>query len=246
MSSFLEQAYPAKLGEPGAMQPMLENRWFRGLSADAQARLLARCTMQQLSDGQAVYRQGGQVRATDGGFFALLEGSLSVSSYTLRGDEAIVSLINPGSWFGELALLESAERARTVVCAGDCRLLAVSSSDFHDLLAQDAQFAIAVAALAASRARLLLALLEDATSRSAKSRIARRLVLLAHGDDVRNGRTRDQLHISHDSLGSMLGLSRQAISRNLQDLHACGAVLQQYGQLRITSMVALLSAAACP
>jgi CRP-like cAMP-binding protein len=161
-----------------------------------------------------------------------------------EGREAILSFVNPGSWFGELAWIEPLERSRTVSCMDECELLVVPPREFDQLM-HDPRFAKHMAELVAQRTRLLLSLLEDIALRSIRSRIARRLALLAHGDDMRTARMQHELSLSHEALASMLGLTRQSIALQLKALAGVGAIAQGYGRIIIRSTVLLLAEAAC-
>ena len=59
--------------------------------------------------------------------------------------------LGSGEFFGELALLTGQPRNADVVSLGYCRLLELSSRDFQDLLAGDADLKRAIEAVAAER-----------------------------------------------------------------------------------------------
>jgi CRP/FNR family transcriptional regulator, cyclic AMP receptor protein len=221
------------------------NRWFASLSPESRNRLWGATRAIHFSDGQSVFAQGDRVsRAFSDGFFVLVSGQLKVGSVTASGREAVLTLVAPGSWFGELSLIDGQERPRTVTCVGDCELRVVPQIKFAHLLDEDPAFAGRVTELVAARTRLLLGLLEDNALRSTRARIARRLVLLAHGDDVRSTQAQTELGISQESLALMLGLTRPSISRQLKSLSETGAITQRYGRILIDSMMVLLSEAA--
>ncbi len=219
------------------------NRWFASLSAAHQAALLSAATKVSLKDGQTVWRRNTMVSGQRLGFALLVAGSLKVSSSTDDGREAILTFVQPGQWFGELALLDQRSRERDVSSVGESQLLVVAPAAFEALM-EDRAFAASVVDLLASRTRMMLHLLEDFSLRTTRSRAARRLIMLASDDDPYSPPMRKSLNLSHDSLASMMGITRPALATQLKSLTQMGAITQGYGQISITSIVTLMAEAA--
>jgi CRP-like cAMP-binding protein len=105
---------------------------------------------------------------------------------------------------------------------------------------QREDFARAMARLLAGRVRSLYGVLEDATLRSTRARVARRLMLLAHGDVTHADTARRLVMVSQDALAMMLGMTRQTLSKELKALKNLGAVALHYGHIEITSLQTLI------
>jgi CRP/FNR family transcriptional regulator, cyclic AMP receptor protein len=75
--------------------------------------------------GKTLVREGDQGAE----FFVVVEGSATV---TRRGRK--VATVGPGSFFGELALLDQGPRAATVTADTDMQLLVLSSGAFSAIL----------------------------------------------------------------------------------------------------------------
>jgi CRP/FNR family cyclic AMP-dependent transcriptional regulator len=88
----------------------------------------------------------------------------------------------------------------------------------------------------AARVRSLYGMVEDATLRSTRARVARRLLLLARGDATQARDLRPVVPVSQEALAMMLGLSRQTLSKELQGLAAAGAVTLGYARIEIASV----------
>jgi CRP/FNR family cyclic AMP-dependent transcriptional regulator len=88
----------------------------------------------------------------------------------------------------------------------------------------------------AARVRSLYGMVEDATLRSTRARVARRLLLLARGDATQARDPRPVVPVSQEALAMMLGLSRQTLSKELQGLAQAGAVVLGYGRILIESI----------
>lgn len=103
---------------------------------------------------------------------ALLEYRSTIPGETIfdRGDEAskvffvgagevlirypdMERTFGPGSFFGELALLEDDDRKGTAICRTSCQLMVLSRNDFFELLARNQQLEEQVQAVAREHAR---------------------------------------------------------------------------------------------
>ena len=86
------------------------------------------------------------------------------------------------------------------------------------------------------RVRSLYGMVEDATLRSTRARVARRLLLLARGDATQARELRAVVPVSQEALAMMLGVSRQTLSKELQGLAREGAIELGYGRIAIASV----------
>ena len=102
-----------------------------------------------------------------------------------------------------------------------------------------ASFAQAIARLLAGRLRSLYSVVEDSTLRSTRTRVARRLLLLARGDATLAANTRPSVPVSQEALAMMLGITRQTLSKELKALQALGAVSMRYRRIEIVSIAHL-------
>jgi CRP/FNR family transcriptional regulator, cyclic AMP receptor protein len=219
---------------------LLANRWFASLNTSQQKALLDACRRLTLRDGQLFAAQGQSLRKRRDGFGVVVNGLLKVSSTSLEGREAILSYVRPGQWFGDLSILDGMSRERDFLSAGASEILVIEPEAMQALL-QDAQLAMQITRLLASRTRTLLSLVEGFTLRSSLARTARRLVLLAYDDEPETGQHRFSLDVSQDALASMLGMTRQSVASQLRQLSERGAIEQAYGRVNISSMVALMA-----
>ena len=211
------------------------NPWFAALpSADRKA-LLAACEHVHLASGEMLFRQGDPVPAGQGAFFGVLRGGIKASSLREDGKEAILVVLEVGNWFGEISLIDGQPRTHDATAVGDTELLALPRPAF-DRMMQRPAFAFAVCRLLAGRVRSLYGMVEDATLRSTRARVARRLLLLARGDATQARDARPMVPVSQEALAMMLGMSRQTLSKELQGLVREGAIELGYGKIAIASM----------
>jgi CRP/FNR family transcriptional regulator, cyclic AMP receptor protein len=107
--------------------------------------------------GQPVFRAGDK----GGVMFVLLEGTADV----LLGG-TLVEKAGPGALFGEMGLIDQAEkRSATVIASSECKLVPVDLDRFHQLVRRTPQFASYVMKIIVARLRKMNA---DALERQAK------------------------------------------------------------------------------
>lgn len=213
---------------------MLSNPWFGALPADLRAAMLVRCEHLHLNPGQMALRQAEAPH----GFFGLVSGSLKVSTLREDGREAILAVLEPGNWFGEISLLDGRPRTHDVTALEASQLLVLSPPDFAALMNRS-EFSRAISVLLAGRIRSLYGLVEDATLRSTRARVARRLLMLARGDVTMAADARADVPVSQEALAMMLGITRQTLSKELKALVAQGAVALRYRRIEIVSAARL-------
>lgn len=221
------------------MKVFTENPWFATLPTTVADALLGAAQVVRVRAGEALFRQGAPVDEPIGAFFGVVSGLLKVSILHSSGNEAILAVIEPGNWFGEVSLLAPLPRPHTAVALEDTELLAVSADRFAQLMLDNA-FAQAIARLVAGRLRMAYGLLSDSALQSTRERIGRRLFMLAHGDVTQSRSGRSIITTSQNNLAMMLGISRPTLNKELQALAKRGAITLRYGRIEIRDMQLLL------
>ena len=97
----------------------------------ADLRIVARHTTTVEAPADTVLVQEGERADT---FFVLLDGEATVRRKGGAARSRRVASLGPGSWFGELALLDPAPRNATVAATTDVTLAAISARVFRTLL----------------------------------------------------------------------------------------------------------------
>ncbi|AII48193.1 GntR family transcriptional regulator [Synechococcus sp. KORDI-52] len=155
--------------------------------------------------------------------FLIRDGVAKVRTYTVDGDEVVMSLLGEGDVFGEMAALDGAVRSADVVALTPLRLVKLRSAPFAALLRQQATLALALARLEASRLRDLnqrFAL----QSADATTRLLDALAYLAR----KSGPTADPTAVipplAQKEIALIAGLARETASRTLSKLRTRGTV----------------------
>jgi CRP/FNR family cyclic AMP-dependent transcriptional regulator len=214
------------------------NPWFADLPPGAQRALVTQAEPLRLHPGEMLFRQGDPVGTGRGAFFGLLAGQIKISSLRDDGHEAILAVLEVGNWFGEISLFDQRPRTHDATALGPVDVLALPVAAFDGLMRREV-FARAMCQLMAGRVRSLYGMVEDATLRSTRARVARRLMLLAHGDATQADTARPVVVVSQDALAMMLGMTRQTLNKELKALARLGALVPRYGRIEITSIALL-------
>lgn len=214
---------------------MNANPWFAALPLSDRRALLAACERQRLAPGEMLFRQGDAVPAGGGAFYGVVSGGIKASSLREDGKEAILVVLEPGNWFGEISLLDGLPRTHDATAARDAEVLVLPHAGFDRMMKRPA-FALAICRMLAARVRSLYGMVEDATLRSTRARVARRLLLLARGDATQAREPRPVVPVSQEALAMMLGVSRQTLSKELQAMARSGAIALGYGRIEIASV----------
>lgn len=211
--------------------------WFAALPFEVRDTMLRHAEPQRLRRGEMLFRQGD----APGGLYGVLRGALKISTLREDGREAILGVVEAGTWLGEISLIDQLPRTHDATAVGACELLVLPAAVFHQLMA-NAAFARAVAALLATRLRMSYSMIEDATLRSTRARVVRRLLLLAHGDAAMASSARGAISVSQEALAMMLGISRQTLSKELKLLERVGAIRIGYRSIELLSETRLRAA----
>lgn len=220
------------------LQQLNVNPWFAALPMSDRRSVIAASEVVRLAPGEMLFRQGDAVPVGQGAFYGLLRGAIKASSLREDGKEAILVVLEAGNWFGEISLIDQQPRTHDATAVVETELLALPRAAF-DRMMKRPTFALAVSRMLAARVRSLYGMVEDATLRSTRARVARRLLLLARGDATQAREPRPAVPVSQEALAMMLGVSRQTLSKELQGMARVGAVVLGYGKIEIASLAQL-------
>lgn len=213
------------------------NPLLSGLPADVVEELMAVSVVKQLADGECVYAQGD-----DGdGLFGVVQGRIRLSNSSREGKELLVMLVESGDWIGEVSLLDGLPRSLDAFAMGDCAVLFLPRIRFDALLKAKPELYQYFIPMLCRKLRLALSYVEGVALFPLPVRLAQRILeLLAfYGvNDDKPGMLID-VHLPQEDLAKMLGVSRQAISRELKRFESEGIIQLAYGQLRVMDEVAL-------
>ena len=170
----------------------------------------------------------------------VVRGRVKVCTHSEDGKELVLNLFSPGEVFGEIALLDGADRTADAVTLDDCELLVLERRDFIPFLRSHPDACLRLMEVLCQKLRQTSQLLEEALFLEGPSRLAKRLVHLAEafGKPVADG-IRIDLQLSQQQLGNMVGMSRESMNKHLRQWREEGLIRIQDGCYVITDLEAL-------
>lgn len=219
-------------------RPQLETTaWFRGLPAALQDWLIAHGSLVTFDKGQMLYRNGDR----SNGLYAVLAGALAIGTVGPDGREALVAVLGPTAWIGEISLFDGLPRPHDATAASRTLVLHVPETALWHLLETTPRYWRDFALLMAQRLRLSFANTEDMTLLPAAQRLASRLLSIAGGYGGLHERGY-RIRLSQESLASMVSLSRQTTNQLLKKLESQGIVALKFGEIAIRDFERLRAA----
>jgi CRP/FNR family cyclic AMP-dependent transcriptional regulator len=157
--------------------------------------------------------------------YILLSGRVKVCLLGEQGKEIILAVLEPHSYFGEMAILDGAPRSATVMTLDPSRLIRWSRTEFLNLVLRDQSLAQQILAHLVGCLRNANEQIRTMAMFDIHGRVVRTLLLLA-----RERGTRDDTRIlieprpSQEMLAHMVGCQRETVSRAMRDLQNCGYI----------------------
>ncbi len=193
-----------------------------------QAQLLRVGRVERLVAGERLFTRGD----SDDGLYCVLDGLVRIGAASSAGKEALLAVIEPVNWFGEIALFDGRPRTHDAYAERDSELFHVPRAALAALLEGTPAYWHAFGLLLTQKLRLAFDAIEEAALLPAAPRIARRLLLMAGGYGE-PGALRRILKVPQEDLAMMLALSRQTINQVLKQFETQGALKLRYAEIEI-------------
>ncbi len=184
---------------------------FQRLSDDELNDLTERIRLRPFRRSEVIFRKD------DPGthLYLVLDGAVKITLPGEFGQEALVAIIRPGEFFGELALFDRSPRSASAVALEDTRAALLASDEFLAFLERHPGAVRLVLETLARTIRRLSDRVEDLTFLDVPSRVAKYLLDLSHASE---GATPLELNLTQDELAAFVGASRVSVNRVLGDL----------------------------
>lgn len=209
--------------------------WFRSLPEPLQQWLQAHLRERRLAAGERLFSRGD---APDG-LYGLAAGLVRFTGVNEAGQEAILVVLNPPHWFGEIALFDDEPRTHDAWAESAATLWHVPQQELIALLDAHPAYWRHLGRLLTQKIRASFTAVEDLVLLAPRARLARRLALMATGFGTLDGHSLRVLQVSQEQLASMLALSRQTVNQALKALEAAGIVRCARGAVEVLDLDAL-------
>ena len=158
-------------------------------------------------------------------FFMILEGRIKVTILGDDGREVILSILSPGDFFGEMALLDNEPRSATAIAIEDTELLSLHRTDFQAVIADNRDIMSALIRILSARLRRANHQISTLALLDVYGRVARVLIDMAReeGRRLRDGRIAFR-RATHQEIANRIGTTRETVTRMLKDLERQGHI----------------------
>jgi CRP/FNR family transcriptional regulator/CRP/FNR family cyclic AMP-dependent transcriptional regulator len=163
--------------------------------------------------------------------YVIREGRVKVTKLSEDGREKILEFLDAGSFFGEMALLDREPRIASVKTLKPVKLLALSRTDFLNLLRKSPDLALSVIQELCKRLRTVDDQASALSFQRVKDRTKGLLQRLARDPHEEGGRVTPPL--THQQMADMIGTSRETVTRVVKDLKQEGWLLQEGKRYRV-------------
>ena len=215
-------------------------RWFSSLSPSLRHDILRCAYVKRSKDGELIVARGDPPVE----WSACARGAVRVSSTSISGKQITLTYVEPGIWFGDVAIFDGDRRTHDAYAHGETTLLCVARTDFQKILALHVELYEALVRLQSRRIRQLYGLVEDLNTLPLRARLAKQLLHLVRSYGVpclSDGRdTRISLQLAQEELAQLLGASRQRVNQELKAMERENAIRIEPGGLVVRDREALM------
>ena len=194
-------------------------------------RVLAVARRRRFDRGEVVFHQDDLAES----LHLVTAGRFAITRRTALGEEALLSIRQPGEAFGELALISEQRRSATAAALEAGETLSLLYDDFEHLRKRHPAVDRMLVTLLATQLKRMDQLLAEAYYETAERRVIRRLLDLGYlyGGDER------PIRVTQDQLASLAGASRATVNAVLADERRRGTIDVKRGSTLILDRDAL-------
>lgn len=192
--------------------------------------------------GAFVYRQGDLSRH----FYQMISGRVRILNGHPDGREQVLAIVEPGGLFGEAACFDGVPYYTAAVTVQPSVVRVFSRETVLEAMRANPDILLEMLRSVIRKQRLFALQLETLTFRKAPARVALILARLAtyYGASGPGGRgTRIGLHLSHEVLAAMIGVTRVTVTREIGALIREGIITRDRRHLVVLQHERLLQRA---
>ena len=195
---------------------------FHGLAEENLTQLASASYFRSYKKREYVCRPDEQVNL----LFFLLEGVVQMGLTNAEGKEIGIMLLEPGQWFGELALLDGHYQPTTIIALQPSRALLLPRQPFLEILQSHPTLALDMLTIAHRRLYHVLDQMKRVQFGTPYQRVARVLLALAdqHGIAHAAG-TRIKMRLTHQNLADLTGLTRETVTQTISAFRHTGCLI---------------------
>lgn len=185
--------------------------------------ILSACRPLQLKPGTLIHARGDACN----GMYGLESGQIQVGAVAGNGDEFVMTRLQDGEWFGEIAVLDGGPRTHDTLAITHCELAWLSMNTIQRLRAEHTEIDRWMGLLLCHHVRSSFEAIDQFLILSPRQRLAQRLLQISQNqNDTR-------VTVNQAEMGSLIGLSRQSVNKLLKQWQDNGWLEIGYGYVEI-------------
>lgn len=195
-----------------------------------------------LHKGDTLYTRGSRPDSV----FCVEQGAIQLSTTSASGREAVLGVVEGGRWFGELTVFIQAPRVHDAKAIAETDLLVVSARRLQGIVNHRSEHLLEFLRLVCHRYKWAIERMDTTILQPLAVRLAHLLAVTHERAADGHATSLPELKVSQESLGHMLGASRQSVNRQLKQWELDGLLQVSYGRIRLLDLNALQRLALLP
>jgi len=200
---------------------------FSGLSKPELEEMVGITTKRSFPKNNVIINEGDE---TDS-LYLIISGKVKVVLSDEDGKEITISILEPNDYFGELALIDDEPRSARVVTMEQSQFCVINQSDFNNVLDNNPGLVRNLLKGLSKRLREANKNIESLALMDVYGRVARTLLQFAKPEEDGSKVIREKL--TQKDIASMVGASREMVSRIFKDLTTGGYITVESGIITI-------------
>ena len=229
------------LDKKGVSRPLASNKLavlrkhaiFSDLDPDALDQLCRYAKHTTLKRGAAICSKGDPGNS----LFAVVSGTVKISTSSADGRSAIFNLIGAGEIFGEVALLDGLARTADATAHTNCEIFVIDRREFIPFVKSQPALAMKFIELLCMRLRWTSDQVEQVILQNLPGRLASALIRLTEKRKLApGGRT---IAVTQQEISEMVGMTRESINKQLRAWAARNWVRLEHGAIVVLDAASL-------
>lgn len=203
---------------------------FGALNEDCLQRVASIMVEKSYSRKSIVFHEGDHGDT----LYIIKGGRVKIAKVAIDGREKTLTILQPGDFFGEMAIFDNMPRSATAEAIdSDVRLFGLNKKDFERLIHEYPSIALRIMKDLTRRIRQINQQVEDLAFKDVHGRVSSTLFQLLETEEEISGQTLTRLRMTHQDLANMVGSSRETVTRALNRLQNEGIIAISHQQIQI-------------
>ncbi len=202
--------------------------FFAHLAPRYMEQLQAAIVEQHLETGHVLHQRGDVGNAC----YGVIRGQLKAFAHEASGKEMTLAILNTGTWFGEISLVDNLPRTHGTLATQATDLIKIPKAAFELAISQQPSIAMDISRHLCQRLRLAFTAVEESILLPLPQRLAKKLLYIEN-PQLKGEDGLPYTQVSQQEIAQMLGVSRQSVSKQLTQWAKEGLIVLAYNSFAI-------------